>query len=278
MPRFMMVRVIRKTILPGSSGWKTRENGLCQCSVGCSNRCWMEMWVSESNAIPSVPELMQILSFMSSHKCLEFSKYFFDGIPKTVDEMLKRVDDYVKSEAAFRETKLPRGESQRKKEHAPYILPYRPQSNFPRLRDNRAVLTLDSLVPRRIIKHTLNANPSVTPVIQKQRILSTEKSQAVSKEVEEWLKVGIVRPVKYLTWISNPVLVKKGDGSWRMCIDFKFIYSACLKDYYPLLEIDLKIKSVEGFPLKFFLDAYKGYSQVQMDEEDEEKLLSTLTR
>nr|GFA17122.1 hypothetical protein [Tanacetum cinerariifolium] len=217
-----------------------------------------EMWVSESNAIPSVPKLMQILSFMSSHKCLEFSKYFFDGIPKTVDEMLKRVDDYVKSEAAFRETKLPRGNPNERRsdsEHAPYILPYRPQSNFPRLRDNRAVLTLDSLVPRRIIKHSLNANPSVTSVIQKQRILSIEKSQAVSKEVEEWLKVGIVRPVKYLTWISNPVL-----------------------DYYPLPEIDLKIKSVEGFPLKFFLDAYKGYRQVQMDEEDEEKLLSTLTR
>ncbi|GJS05301.1 reverse transcriptase domain-containing protein [Tanacetum coccineum] len=63
----------------------------------------------------------------------------------------------------------------------------------------------------------------------------------------------------------------KGYGSWRMCIDFKNINSACPKDYYPLPEIDHKIDSVMGFPFKCFLDAYKGYHRVQMAEEDEEK-------
>ncbi|GJU90017.1 reverse transcriptase domain-containing protein [Tanacetum coccineum] len=126
-------------------------------------------------------------------------------------------------------------------------------------------------VPKRIIKHSLHANPSVTPVRQKRRVFCSEKSRAVTKEVAEWLSAGIVRPVKYPTWISNPVLVKKADGSWRMCIDFKNINSACPKDYYPLPEIDSKIEAVMGFPLKCFLDAYKGYHQVQMADEDEEK-------
>ncbi|GKE89025.1 hypothetical protein Tco_1566500, partial [Tanacetum coccineum] len=70
--------------------------------------------VSESNAIPNVPELMQISSFMSSHKCPELSKCFSDNIRKTVDEMLKRVDDYLRAGEAFRNTKLPKGEFQRK--------------------------------------------------------------------------------------------------------------------------------------------------------------------
>ncbi|GJT62033.1 reverse transcriptase domain-containing protein [Tanacetum coccineum] len=61
-------------------------------------------------------------------------------------------------------------------------------------------------VPRRIIKHTLNVNVSVSPVAQKRRVLDTEKSRAVMKEVEEWVKAGILRPMKYPTWISNPVL------------------------------------------------------------------------
>ncbi|GKG31238.1 hypothetical protein Tco_0423726, partial [Tanacetum coccineum] len=56
-----------------------------------------------------------------------------------------------------------------------------------------------------------------------------------------------------------------------MCIDFKNINAACPKYYYPLPEIDSKIESVMGFPLKCFLDAYKGYHQVQMAEADEEK-------
>ncbi|GKD32355.1 reverse transcriptase domain-containing protein, partial [Tanacetum coccineum] len=126
-------------------------------------------------------------------------------------------------------------------------------------------------IPRRIIEHSLNVNPSVEPVAQKRRVMASDRTQVVSKEVEEWVSAGIVRPVRYPTWISNPVLVKKGDGSWRMCIDFKNINSACPKDYYPLPDIDGKIESVVGFRYKCFLDAYKGYHQVQMTQDDEEK-------
>ncbi|GJZ52142.1 reverse transcriptase domain-containing protein [Tanacetum coccineum] len=56
-----------------------------------------------------------------------------------------------------------------------------------------------------------------------------------------------------------------------MCIYFKNINSACLKDYYPLLEIDLKTESMVGFLCKCVLDTYKGYHQVQMAGKDEEK-------
>ncbi|GJX06582.1 reverse transcriptase domain-containing protein [Tanacetum coccineum] len=126
-------------------------------------------------------------------------------------------------------------------------------------------------VLRWVIKHALNVNVSMPPVVQKRRILGTKKSRVVRKEVEEWIKAGIVRPVKYPTWISNPVLVRKVEDTWRMCIDFKNLNSTCPKDYYPLLEIDLKIEAVMGFPFKCFLEAYKGYHQIQMSEDDEEK-------
>ncbi|GKG07372.1 hypothetical protein Tco_0330341, partial [Tanacetum coccineum] len=89
-------------------------------------------------------------------------------------------------------------------------------------------------VPRRIIEHSLNVNPSLEPFCQKRRTFSPEKSEAVTNEVAEWVRAGIVRPIKYPTYISNPVLVKKCDGSWRMCINFKNLNTACPKDYYPL--------------------------------------------
>ncbi|GJZ50206.1 reverse transcriptase domain-containing protein [Tanacetum coccineum] len=66
-------------------------------------------------------------------------------------------------------------------------------------------------------------------------------------------------------------MVKKHDDSWRMCVDFKDLNKACLKDGYPLPEIDWKVESLCGFPFKCFLDAYKGYHQIQMAKEDEEK-------
>nr|GEY45148.1 hypothetical protein [Tanacetum cinerariifolium] len=77
-----------------------------------------------------------------------------------------------------------------------------------------------------------------------ERFVGGRLSQLVIKEVEEWVKAGIVRPVRYPKWISNPVRVKKGDRSWMMCVDFKNLNSACPKDYYPHSDIDGKIESV----------------------------------
>ncbi|GJT92023.1 reverse transcriptase domain-containing protein [Tanacetum coccineum] len=80
-----------------------------------------------------------------------------------------------------------------------------------------------------------------------------------------------MREVHYHDWLSNPVLVKKHDGSWRMCVDFTDLNKSCPKDCYPLPEIDWKVESLCGYPFKCFLDAYKGYHQIQMAKEDEEK-------
>ncbi|GJV82481.1 reverse transcriptase domain-containing protein [Tanacetum coccineum] len=81
-----------------------------------------------------------------------------------------------------------------------------------------------------------------------------------------------MKDVHYHDWLSNPVMVKKHDDSWRMCVDFKDLNKACPKDGYPLPEIDWKVESLCGFPFKCFLDAYKGYQQIQMAKEDEEKI------
>ena len=66
-------------------------------------------------------------------------------------------------------------------------------------------------------------------------------------------------------------MVHKQDGSWRMCIDFSDPKKACAKDCYPLPEINQKVESLQGYKLKCFLDAYKGYHQILMSKEDEEK-------
>nr|GEY00449.1 reverse transcriptase domain-containing protein [Tanacetum cinerariifolium] len=82
---------------------------------------------------------------------------------------------------------------------------------------------------------------------------------------------GIMREVHYHDWLSNPVMVKKHDGSWRMCVDFNDLNKTCPKDGYPLPKIDWKVESLCGFPFKCFLYAYKGYHQIQMAMKDKEK-------
>ncbi|GKC29771.1 reverse transcriptase domain-containing protein, partial [Tanacetum coccineum] len=113
--------------------------------------------------------------------------------------------------------------------------------------------------------------PHIEPKVQRKRSIAPDRRKVVKDEVAEWLKAGIVRKVRYPTWVANPVLVKKSDNSWRMCIDFKDLNKACPKDLYPLPEIDWKIESLMGFKYKCFLDAYKGYHQIQMAKKDKDK-------
>nr|GEY24920.1 hypothetical protein [Tanacetum cinerariifolium] len=63
-----------------------------------------------------------------------------------------------------------------------------------------------------------------------------ERNKAIYEEVEKLVDAGIMKEVYYHSWLSNPIMVKKHDGSLRMCVDFKDLNKACLKDGYPLPE------------------------------------------
>nr|GEX81974.1 reverse transcriptase domain-containing protein [Tanacetum cinerariifolium] len=105
----------------------------------------------------------------------------------------------------------------------------------------------------------------------KKRGQASKCAKEIHLEVQKLVEAGILQEVYYHVRLSNPVMVKKHDGSWRMCVDFTDLNKACLQDCYPLPEIDWKVESLYGYPFKCFLDTYKGYHQIQMAEQDEEK-------
>ncbi|XP_071712958.1 uncharacterized protein [Rutidosis leptorrhynchoides] len=107
-------------------------------------------------------------------------------------------------------------------------------------------------VPRHIAKNRLNVNPALKPVVQKRRGMAPDRAKWLCEEVTKLVKAGILREVQYQSWIVNPVLVKKPDGSWRMCIDYKNLNKACPKDNYPLSKIDLKVdKALTGSEINY---------------------------
>ncbi|GKD04704.1 reverse transcriptase domain-containing protein, partial [Tanacetum coccineum] len=126
-------------------------------------------------------------------------------------------------------------------------------------------------IPRHIAEHRLNVWEGCSSFRQKKRGQVADRNQAIQEEVGKLVEAGIIREVHYHDWLSNLVMVKKHDDSWRMCVDFKDLNKVCPKDGYPLSEIVWKVESLCGFPFKCFLDAYKGYHQIQMAKEDEEK-------
>nr|XP_027088503.1 uncharacterized protein LOC113709849 [Coffea arabica] len=126
-------------------------------------------------------------------------------------------------------------------------------------------------IPTELAVHRLHVDPNVRPVKQKKRNFASERKEVVKSEVGKLLEAKIVKEVYFPTWLANPVLVKKEEKAWRMCVDFTDLNKACPKDYYPLPRIDQLVDSTAGYEIFCFLDAFKGYHQIALDEEDQEK-------
>ena len=122
-----------------------------------------------------------------------------------------------------------------------------------------------------VIVHRLNVNPDSSPVRQKKRVFAQELDIAVAEEVRKLLEAGFIREVYYPDWLANMVMVRKNSGKWRMCVDFTDLNRACSKDSYPLPRIDTLVDSTARHELLSFMDAFSGYNQIKMEEENQEK-------
>lgn len=96
-------------------------------------------------------------------------------------------------------------------------------------------------------------------VIQKKRRSAEQHVDAIIEEVDRLLEVKAIREVYYPEWLSNTVVVKKKNGKWRVCVNFKDLNKACLKDSFPLPRIDQLVDATAGYARMSFLDTYQGY-------------------
>jgi hypothetical protein len=75
-------------------------------------------------------------------------------------------------------------------------------------------------------------------VQQRLRRFDEERRRAIGAELRKLLEAGFIKEVLHPTWLANPVLVKKKNGKWRMCIDYTSLNKACPKVPFPLPRID----------------------------------------
>jgi ribonuclease HI len=122
--------------------------------------------------------------------------------------------------------------------------------------------------PREVIEHHLKIHPDARPVWQKPRKQSIEWQNFIREEVRKLLQAGFIEEVYHPVWLANPVVVPKANGKLRMCIDYTNLNKACPKDPYPLPRIDQIVDSTSGCDLLSFIDAYSGFHQIKMAEDD----------
>ena len=100
--------------------------------------------------------------------------------------------------------------------------------------------------------------------------MTPEKAREIEEEVQKLLEAGTIREAQFPDWISNPVVVKKNNGQWRVCVDFTNLNKAYPKDSFPLPRTDQLVDSAVGHKRMSFLDAYSGYHQIPLYGPDQE--------
>ena len=109
-----------------------------------------------------------------------------------------------------------------------------------------------------------------TPVKQRAYRCPERLKDELKQQVDEMLEHGIVKPSSS-PWASPVLLVKKKNGKYRLCIDYRKLNAQTRKDSYPLPRISDMLEKFKGAKVFSSLDLMKGYYQVEMKKKDREK-------
>ena len=77
--------------------------------------------------------------------------------------------------------------------------------------------------------------------------------------MDDLLRAGFIREVKYPEWLANVVAVPKKRGKWRVCVDYTNLNEACLKDRFPLPRIGHIVDASTEHRMLSSLDAFSRY-------------------
>jgi len=105
------------------------------------------------------------------------------------------------------------------------------------------------------------------PISKNPYRMGTPELKELQIQLEELLKKGYIRP-SVSPWGAPVLYVKKKDGTLRLCIDFRKLNKATVKNRYPLPRIDDLFDQLRGAKLFSKIDLRSGYHQVRIKEED----------
>lgn len=80
----------------------------------------------------------------------------------------------------------------------------------------------------------------------------------LDEQIREWLRLGIITPSSS-EYASPVVIVRKKDGSSRICIDYRALNKKIIRDKYPMPLIDDKIDALVNFRVFSILDLKNGF-------------------
>jgi len=126
------------------------------------------------------------------------------------------------------------------------------------------------LPPHRTHDHAIPLYPGSVPVNSKPYHYSPHHKTEIEQQVQELLQSGFITHSKS-PFASPVLLVKKKDGTWRLCVDYRKLNALTIKNRFPMPIIEEILDELAGTKYFTKLDMKSGYHQVRMDPADEYK-------
>lgn len=250
------------TTVIGSQGWtllkdlglKLETGQKLTCRVANGQRCEAlghcmvpfrvrdRLRVMKVLVIPQVPHTLilgaDFWKKMGIVPDLRHNEWYFSNIPETID-----VVDHIRSQ--------------------PHLTRMQ-QTRLNALLERNLALIGNGLGCTDVTAHVINATGP--PIKQRYYPLSPVMQAHVNKELDEMMKLGVIEKSKS-PWSSPIVLVKKKNGDYRFCVDFRKLNAVTEKDGYPLPYVNHTLDKLKDAHYLSTVDIKSAYWQVPVSEE-----------
>ncbi|GJY77406.1 putative reverse transcriptase domain-containing protein [Tanacetum coccineum] len=126
---------------------------------------------------------------------------------------------------------------------------------------------LPGLPPPRQVEFQIDLVPGDAPVARAPYRLAPSEMREFSIQLQELLEKGFIHQ-STSPWGAPVLFVKKKDGFFRMCIDYRELNKLIIKNRYPLPRIDDLFNQLQGLSVYSKIDLRSGYHQLRIKEED----------
>ncbi|GJT83706.1 putative reverse transcriptase domain-containing protein [Tanacetum coccineum] len=142
-------------------------------------------------------------------------------------------------------------------------------SDIPVVQDFTDMFSEDllGLPPQRQVEFRIDLVPRVMLVTKSPYCLAPSEMQELFRQLQELQDKGFIRP-SHSPWGAPVLFVKKKDGSFRMCIDYRELNKLTIKNRYPLPRIDDLFDQQQGACYFSKIDLRSGYHQLRVHEDD----------